>query len=155
MVAKDSFDLVYIIHLLFTENFFFTCFDFKMSHLGSNDYPRLVLDPKWYFGLDLKYNIVLAFWETKSTYFSCKMLYCTHFGPKRTVWTHKWLYFDQNIVLKYFDTEIRYYNSKGFCSLGWYLSFTLYTKLFSHMFWLQNLSFGCKWLPSACFGPKM
>ena len=120
------FNLVYIIPLLSTENFFLTCFDFKMSHLGLNDYPRLVLDPKWYFGLNLKYNIVLTFWETKSTYFCCKMLYCTHFGPKRTVWTHKWLYLDQNIVLKCFDTKIWYYGSKEFFWLGLYHSFTFY-----------------------------
>ena len=62
-----------------------TCFDTKISHLGSNDYPQLILDPKWNFGLDLNHNIVLAFWETKSTYFCSKMLYFTHFGPKRTV----------------------------------------------------------------------
>jgi hypothetical protein len=28
------------------ENILLTCFDMKISHLGSNDYPRLVLDPK-------------------------------------------------------------------------------------------------------------
>ena len=28
------------------KNFFLTCFNFKISHLGPNDYPRLVLDPK-------------------------------------------------------------------------------------------------------------
>ena len=121
-----SVDLVYIISLLFTENFFLTCFDFKISHLGSNDYPRLVLDQKWNFSLDLKHNIVLAFWETKSTYFCSKMLYCPHFGPKKIIWTQKGLYLDQNIVLKCFDTEISYYGSKGFFWLGLYHSFNLY-----------------------------
>ena len=87
MVPKVSMDLVYIIALLCTENFFLTCFDFKISHLGSNDYPRLVLEPKWNFGLDLKHNIVLGFWETIRTYFCSKMLYSTNFSPKRTVWT--------------------------------------------------------------------
>ena len=82
MIPKDSVDLVYTIPLLFIENFFLTCFDFKISHLGSNDYPRLVLDPKWNFGLDVKHNIILAFLETKSTYFCSKMLYSTHFCPK-------------------------------------------------------------------------
>ena len=43
-VPKVSVDLVYTIPLLFTKNFFLTCFDFKISHLGPNDYPRLVLD---------------------------------------------------------------------------------------------------------------
>ena len=104
MVPKVSVDLVYIIALLFTENFFLTCFDFKISHLGSNDYPRLLLNPKWNFGLDLKYNIVLAFWVTKKTYFCSKMLYSTNFGLKRTVWTQRGLYLDQNTVLKCFDT---------------------------------------------------
>ena len=28
------------------KNIILTCFDKKISHLGSNDYPRLVLDPK-------------------------------------------------------------------------------------------------------------
>ena len=155
MVSKVSVDFVYTIPLLFTRKLFLTCFDFKISHLGPNDYPRLVLDPKWYFGLNLKYNIVLTFWETKSTYFCCKMLYCTHFGPKRTVSTQRGLYLDQNIVLKCFDTEIYYYGFKGFFWFGFYHSFNLYLKLFPHMFWLQNLSFGLKSLPSACFGPKM
>ena len=155
MVPNDSVDFVYTIPLLFIQNFFLTCFDFKISHLGPNDYPRLFLDLKWNFGLDLKHNIVLAFWEIKSTYFCSKILYCTHFGPKRTVSTHKWLNLDQNIVLKCFETEISYYGSKGFSWLGLYNSFTLYSKLFPHMFWLQNLSFVSKWLPSACFGLKM
>jgi hypothetical protein len=94
-VPKVSVDFVYTIPLLFTQNFFLTCFDFKISHLGSNDYPRFVLDPKWNFGLDLKHNIVLAFWETKSTYFGSKMLYSTNFCPKRTVWRQKGLYLDR------------------------------------------------------------
>ena len=64
------------------------------------------------------------------------------------------LYLDQNIVLKCFDTEIFYYGSKGFFWLGLYHSFTLYSKHFPHMFWLQNLSFEFK-CPLACFGPKM
>ena len=152
-VSKDSFDLVFTIPLIFTQNFFLTCFDFKISHLGWNHYPRLVLDPKWNFWLDLKYNIVLAFWETKSTYFCFKMLYSTHFCLKRIVWTQKGLY--QNTVLKCFDTEILYYGSKGFCWLGLYNSVTLYSKVFRHLFWLQNLSFRSKWIPSTCFGPKM
>ena len=38
-------------------------------------------------------------------------------------------------------------------SLIWF-RYTL-LKTFSHMFWLQNISFGFKWLPTACFGPKM
>ena len=104
--------MVYTIPLLFTQNFFLTCFNFKISHLGWNDYPRLVLDRKWNFCLDLKQNIVLAFWETESTYFCFKMLYSTHFCPKRTVWTQKGLCLDQNTVLKCFDTEITYYGSK-------------------------------------------
>ena len=86
-VPKVSLDLFYTITLLFTQNFFCTSFNFEISHLGSNDYHRLVLDPKWNVGLDLKHNIVLAFWETKSTYFCSKMLYYSHFCPKRTVWT--------------------------------------------------------------------
>ena len=90
-VPKVSVDLVETIPLLFTQNFFLTCFDLKISHLFSNDYPRLVLNPKWNFGLDLKHNFVLAIWETKSTYFCSKMLYSTHFFPKRTVWTQKGL----------------------------------------------------------------
>ena len=154
-VPKDSFDLVHTIPLLFTQNIFLTCFDFKISHLGWNDYPRLVSDPKWNFCMDLKHNIVLAFWKTKSTYICSKMLYCTHFGPKRIVSTQRGLYLDQNIVLKCFDTEIFYYGSKGFFWLGLYHSFTLYSKHFPHMFWLQNLSYWLKWLPSACFGPKI
>ena len=154
-VPKDFVDFVYTIPLLFTQKFFLTCFDFKISHLGPNDYPRLVLDSKWNFSLDLKYNIVLAFWETKSIYFCSKMLCWPHFCPKKTVWTMKGLYLDQNIVLKCFDIEISYYGSKGFSWPGLYHYFTLYSKLFHHMFWLQNLSFGFKWLPSACFGTKM
>ena len=90
-VPKVSVDLVYTIPLLFTQKFFLTCFDFKISHLGPNDYPRLVLDLKRNFGLELKHNIVLALWETKSTYFCSKMLYNTYFCPKRTVWTQKGL----------------------------------------------------------------
>ena len=105
MVPTVYVDLVYTILLLFTQNYFLTHFDLKISHLGSNDYPPLILD--------------------------------------------------QNIVLKCFDIEISYYSSKGFCWLGLYNSFTLYWKLFPHLFWLQNLSFESKWLPSACFGPKM
>ena len=154
-VPKNSFDLVYTIPLFFTQNFFLTCFDFKISHLGWNNYPRLVLDPKRNFWLDLKHNIVLAFWETKTTYFCFKMLYSTHFCPKMTLWTQKGLYLDQNTVLKCFDTEILYYYSKGFCWFGLYNFLTLSSKKFPHMFWLQNLSFGSKWSPSACFGPKM
>jgi hypothetical protein len=34
-VPKVSVDFVYSIPLLFTQNFFRTCFDFKISHLGS------------------------------------------------------------------------------------------------------------------------
>ena len=102
------------------------------------------------FSLDLKHKIFLAFWKTKSTYFCSKMLYCTHLGPKRTLSTQKELYLDQNIVLKCFETKIFYYGFKGFFWLGLYHSFTLYSKPFPHMFWLQNLSFGSKWLPSAC-----
>ena len=154
-VPKDSFDLVYTIPLIFTKNFFLTCFHFKISHLGWNDYPRLVLDQKWNFCLDLKHNIVLAFWEIKSTYICSKILYCTDFGPKGTVSTQRGLYLDQNIVLKCFDTEISFYRSQGFFWLGLYHSFILYSKLFSHMFWLQNLSFRLKWFCSACFVPKM
>ena len=43
-VPKVSVDLVDTIPLPFTQNFFLTCFDLKISHLGPNDYPRLVLD---------------------------------------------------------------------------------------------------------------
>ena len=99
MVPKVFVDFVYTIPLLFIQYFFLTCFDFKISHLGSNDYPRLVLDLKWNFGLDVKHNIVLAFWESKSTYFSSKMIYSTHFCPKRTVWTPKGLKLDPKTVL--------------------------------------------------------
>ena len=53
-----------------------------MSHLGSNDYPWFVLDPKLYFGLDLKNNIVLAFWETKNTYFVPKCYTALILAPK-------------------------------------------------------------------------
>ena len=74
MVPKDFVDLVYTIPLLFIEKIFLTCFDFEISHLGPNDHPRLVLDQKWNFCLDLKHNIILSFWETKSTYFCSKML---------------------------------------------------------------------------------
>ena len=88
---KVSLDLVYTITLLYTQNFFLTSFDFKISHLGPNDYPRLVCHPKWNFSLDLKHNIVLAFWKTKISYFFSKMLYCPHFYPKKTVWTQKGL----------------------------------------------------------------
>ena len=73
-VPKDSIDLVYTISLLFIQKNFLTCFDFKISHLGPNDHPRLVLDPKWNFCLNLKHNIVLSFCETKSTNFCSKML---------------------------------------------------------------------------------
>ena len=97
-VPKDSFDLAYTIPLLFTQNFFLTCFDFKISHLGRNDYSQLVLDLKWNFGLDLKYNIVLTFWETKSTYFCSKMLYSIHIIPKRTVWALKGLLLNPKTV---------------------------------------------------------
>ena len=140
----QRFLLTYTIPLLFIQNFFLTCFDFKISHLGSNDYPRLVLDPKWDFSLDLKHNIVLGFWETKSTYFCSKMLYCPHFCPKKSIWTLKRLYLDQNVVLKCYDTEISYYGSKRFSWLGLHLYFTLYSKHFPHKFWFQNLSFGFK-----------
>ena len=90
-VPKVSVDFVYTIPLLFTQNFCLICFDFKISHLGSNPYPRLVLVPKWNFCFDLKHKILLAFWETKSTYFCSKILYSTQFFPKRTVWTQKGL----------------------------------------------------------------
>ena len=153
--SKNSVDLVYTIPLLITQNYFLTFLYFKISHLGSKDFPQLVWNPKWNFVLDLKYNNVLAFWDTKSTYFCFKMLYCTHFCPKRTVWKQKGLYLNQNIVLKYFDIEISYYGSKGFCWLGLYHSFAYYSKLFPHIFWLQNLSFGFKRFPSAFLGPKM
>ena len=113
-VSKVSVDMVYTIPLLFTQNFFLTCLDFKISNLGPNEYLRPFLAPKRNFCLDLMHNIVVAFWETKSTYFCSKMLYCTHLGPKRTISTQKELYLDQNIVLKCFDTEIFYYGSKGF-----------------------------------------
>ena len=138
-VPKDSFDLVYTIPLIFTQKFFLTCFDFKISHLGWNDYPWLVFDPKWNFSLDLKYNIVLAFWETKSSYFCSKMLYCTHFCPKRTVWTQRGLYLDQNIVLKCFDTEISYYGSKGFFWLGLPFLYSLLKTFSAHVLTLKSL----------------
>ena len=153
-VPKVSIDFVYTIPLLFTQNFFLTCFDFKISHLGSNDYPRLVLDPKWNFGLDLKHNIVLAFLETKSSYFCSKMIYNTHFCPKRTVWTQKGLLLNRNTVLKCFGIEILYYGSKDLCWHGLYNSFTFYSKLFPHMFWLQNLSFGPNDYPRLVLDPK-
>jgi hypothetical protein len=86
-VPKVSVDFVYTIPLFLTQNLFLTCFEFKIPHLGPNNYPRLVLDLNWNFGLELKYNVVLAFWETISTYFCSKMLYNTNFCPKRTVWT--------------------------------------------------------------------
>ena len=82
MVSKVFVDLVDTIPLLFTQNVFLTCFDLKISHLGPNDYPRLVLDQNWNFGFDLKHNIVLAFWETKRTYFCSKMLYGPNFAIK-------------------------------------------------------------------------
>ena len=141
------------IAILFIECFFLTCFDFNISHLGPNDYARFVLDLKWNFDLDLKHNIILAFWETKSIYFCSKMLYCHHFYPKSQDTERNDL--GQNIVLNCFDIEILYYGSIGFCWLGLYNSFTLYSKLYPHKFWLQNLSFGSKWSSSACFGPKM
>ena len=96
--------------------------------------------------IDMVYTIPLLFTKkTKSTYFF----------SKRIVSTQKELYLDQNIVLKCFETKIFYYGFKGFFWLGLYYSFTLYSKPFPHMFWLQNLSFGSKWLPSACSGLKM
>ena len=144
-VPKVSIDMVYTIPLLFTKKIFLTCFDFKITYLGPNEYPRLVLAQKRNFSLDLKHKIFLAFWKTKSTYFF----------SKRIVSTQKELYLDQNIVLKCFETKIFYYGFKGFCWLRLYDSFTFYSKLFPHMFWLQNLSFGSKWLPLACFGHKM
>ena len=45
----------------FIQNNFLTCFDFKISHLGPNDFLRHVLDLKWNLGLDLKHNIDLTF----------------------------------------------------------------------------------------------
>ena len=133
---------------------YLTFFDFKISRLGPNDYPRLVLDLKWNFGLDLKHNIVLAFLEAKSTYFCFKMLYTTHFCPKRTVWTQKGLLLNRNTVLKCFGIEILYYGSKDLCWHGLYNSFTFYSKLFPHMFWLQNLSFGPNDYPRLVLDPK-
>ena len=44
MVSKVSVNLVDTISLFFTQNFFLTCLDLKINHLGQNDYPRLVLD---------------------------------------------------------------------------------------------------------------
>ena len=83
MLPKAFVDLVYTNPLLFTQNFFLTCFDFNIFHLGPNDYTRFVLDLKWNFDLGLKHNIVLAFRETKSIYFCSKMLYSTHFFTQK------------------------------------------------------------------------
>ena len=62
------------------------------------------------------------------------------------------------------------FGSRGYCWLVFCHQFTqwvvfsfkkIYKILFkkkknpSHMFWHENLSFWFKWLPSACFGPKM
>ena len=90
-VPKVSVDLVHTIALLFTQCFFLRCFDFKISYLDPNDYPWLVLEPKWNFGLYLNLNNFLTFWKTKSTYFCSKIIYDPHFCPKRTVGTKKGL----------------------------------------------------------------
>ena len=153
-VPKDFVDFVYTIPLLFIQNYFLTCFDLKISHLGSNDYSRLILDPKWNFGLDLKHNVVLAFWETKSTYFCSKMLYCPHFGPKKIIWTQKGLYLDQNIVLKCFDTEILYYGSKGFWGLCLYDSSTLSLNFFLTCFDIKISHFGSNEYSWLVLNPK-
>ena len=81
-VPKVSLDLVYTITLLFTQNFCLTRFDFKISYLGSNPYPRLVLVPKWNFCFDLKHKIVLVFWETKRPIFVRKCYTTLNFAPK-------------------------------------------------------------------------
>ena len=42
-------------------------------------------EPKIKFWVGLEENIVLAFWDTKSTYFCSKMLDSTHFGAQSTI----------------------------------------------------------------------
>ena len=128
--------LTYTIPLLFIQNIFLTCFDFKISHLGPNDYPRLVLDPKWNFSLDLKHNIVVAFWETKCTYFCSKMLYGPNFAIKSLyghwkdcIWT-KTLYLNVS-TQKYRITVLK-------VSLDLVYTITL---LFTHNFFLTSFDF--------------
>ena len=78
MLPKAFVDLVYTNPLLFTQNFFLTSFDFKISHLGPNNYPRLVWDPKWNFGL---YS--LHFGKPKVSIFVPKCYTTLIFTPKR------------------------------------------------------------------------
>ena len=122
--------------------------------MGPNGYPRLVLEPKWNFGLDLNHNNVLTFSKTKSTCFSSKMIYNPHFCPKRTVWTLKGLLLDPNTVLKCFDTEILYYGSKGFWGLCLFDSFTLSQNFFLTCFDIKISHLGSNPNPQLVLLPK-
>jgi hypothetical protein len=64
-LLMSLFSFKRICQILFENKYILlTWFDMKIYHFGSNDYPQLVLDPICNFGLNLKHNIVLAFWET-------------------------------------------------------------------------------------------
>ena len=100
-------------------------------------------------------TLSLHFGKPKFPIFFPKCYTALIFTPKRPYGHRKDCSWTQTQCIKCFDTKISYYDFKGFCWLRLYDSFTFYSKLFPHMFCLQNLSFGSKWLPSACLPPKM
>ena len=141
----QRFLLTWFIPLLYSLlNFFRKCFDFKISHLGSNDYTPLFMDPKWNFCLDWKHNIVLAFWESKSSYFcSIKIMILAFLGKYSNIvcWVSKCVCWGSyHLVSELLGSKIRFtillpfvscYHSIFFrlCSLFLVLCFVLCTKL--------------------------
>ena len=135
-------------------NFFLTCFDIKISHLGSNPYPRLVLLPKWNLGLDLKHKIVLLIWEPNVPIFVPKCYAALIFALKGPYGHRKDCSWTQTQCFNVFKQKYRITVPKVSVDLV-YTILLLITQNFFLMFWLQNPSFGSKWLTSACFGHKM
>ena len=139
MITQIMFETKLCLHMFCNENLSFgfkwvllACFEPKMNFLltwflpltlfESKGYSQLSCVPKRLSQISLKENVVFTtialFWFRR--FLSTSIYYHTFSGPFLELnWTLT-LYLDQNIVLKCFDTNTSNYDSKGYCSLGFY-----------------------------------
>ena len=101
---------------------FVKCIHSKISCLCSKGYSQLSCVPKGLSRISLIHNVVF----TKFAPFGFQWFLSTSFyyhsfsGPLLELNETLRLYLNQNIVLKYFDTDTSDYDSKGYCWLGFY-----------------------------------
>ena len=98
-------------------------------------------------------KLYLHFGKQKVLIFVPKYYTALNFSPKGPYEHRKDCSWTQTQCFNVLTQKYRIMVSKVSIDFVYTIPLLFTRKLFPHMFWLQNLSFGSKWLPSACFGP--